>query len=114
MLYTPAHEHFGIVPLEAMARGCPVIAVASGGPLETVVHRQTGFLAEGTPMEYANAVVMLMTQQDAVRAQMCAAARRHVSENFSRKVFGRQWAEIMAGAQAERAARGSGAARKSE
>ena len=31
------NEHFGIVPLESMYVGTPVIAVASGGPLETIV-----------------------------------------------------------------------------
>ncbi|CDO92126.1 unnamed protein product [Kluyveromyces dobzhanskii CBS 2104] len=37
LLYTPSHEHFGIVPLEAMKYGVPVLAVNNGGPLETVV-----------------------------------------------------------------------------
>jgi alpha-1,3/alpha-1,6-mannosyltransferase len=41
VLYTPPAEHFGIVPLEAMAAGRAVLACASGGPLETVVHQQT-------------------------------------------------------------------------
>ena len=42
LLYTPANEHFGIVPLECMQRGTPVIAVNSGGPIETVVRRYVG------------------------------------------------------------------------
>ena len=46
-------EDFGIVPVEAMAAGCPVIALAAGGALETVVsrhlHDSTGvFLSEPT------------------------------------------------------------------
>lgn len=44
IIYTPANEHFGIVPLEAMYMKRPVIAVASGGPLETIVDGETGFL----------------------------------------------------------------------
>ena len=44
LLYTPAGEHFGIVPLEAMYCGTPVLAVDSGGPLETVGHGETGWL----------------------------------------------------------------------
>lgn len=43
MLYTPANEHFGIVPVEAMHLGCIVIACDSGGPLESIENGKTGF-----------------------------------------------------------------------
>ena len=46
LVYTPVKEHFGIVPLEAMAASKPVIAINSGGPKETVEHGITGFLSE--------------------------------------------------------------------
>jgi len=36
-LVFPGNEDFGIVPLEAMASGCPVIAYRAGGALETVI-----------------------------------------------------------------------------
>lgn len=44
VLYTPEDEHFGIVPLEAMAAGKPVLACNSGGPVESIVDGVTGFL----------------------------------------------------------------------
>ena len=44
LLYTPSNEHFGIVPLEAMLAGVPVLAANSGGPLETIVDGETGWL----------------------------------------------------------------------
>ena len=43
-LVFPGKEDFGIVPVEAMASGRPVIACALGGVMETVVHGETGVL----------------------------------------------------------------------
>ncbi len=43
-LIFPGEEDFGIVPVEAMATGKPVIAYAKGGALETVVDGTTGIL----------------------------------------------------------------------
>src|SRR5262249_3175133 len=48
-LIFPGEEDFGIVPVEAMASGCPVIAYARGGALETV-GRGAG-AAELAPLE---------------------------------------------------------------
>lgn len=42
LLYPVEDEDLGMVPLEAMGYGVPVLAHASGGPLETVLDGQTG------------------------------------------------------------------------
>ncbi|MBX7244442.1 MAG: glycosyltransferase [Candidatus Sumerlaeaceae bacterium] len=53
----PADEDFGIVPLEAAASGCPVIAYRHGGALETVIEGKTGiFFDEQTPAALIEAV----------------------------------------------------------
>lgn len=49
VLYTPINEHFGIVPLEAMAAGKPVLACNSGGPVETIIDGTTGFVCSPLP-----------------------------------------------------------------
>ncbi|ELR05773.1 Alpha-1,3-mannosyltransferase-like protein [Pseudogymnoascus destructans] len=51
VVYTPANEHFGIVPLEAMLVGTPVLAANTGGPLETVVDGVTGWLRDPEVVE---------------------------------------------------------------
>ncbi len=58
---TPWYEPFGIVPLEAMACGVPVVASAVGGMRDTIVHDVTGRLVTPRmPRECAEAVSALL------------------------------------------------------
>ena len=56
-LIFPGMEDFGIVPVEAMAAGAPVIAYGKGGALETVIHGKTGILFEQQSVESLIAAV---------------------------------------------------------
>eukprot|EP00903_Cladosiphon_okamuranus_P011026 g10414.t1 len=86
VLYTPSNEHFGIVPVEAMCCGAPVVAVNSGGPLETVVHEGTGFLCSPTPEAFGSAVVRL-ARDPSLGAAMGERGRHRVEEKFSMESF---------------------------
>ncbi|BBZ62063.1 glycosyltransferase [Mycolicibacterium monacense] len=72
---TPWYEPFGIVPLEAMASGVPVVAAAVGAMLDTVVQDVTGRLvAARRPGEVADAINTLL--HDEFLGQSLGAAGR--------------------------------------
>ncbi len=71
VLYTPQHEHFGIVPLEAMASGRPVIACNSGGPTESVLSGVTGFLCGPSPSQFADAMGQLLVSDCLKSYRVC-------------------------------------------
>jgi len=54
------NEHFGMVPLEAMAAQRPVIACASGGPMESILDGVTGYLCSPTPSAFADAAALFL------------------------------------------------------
>ncbi|XP_035549679.1 alpha-1,3/1,6-mannosyltransferase ALG2-like isoform X2 [Juglans regia] len=89
VIYTPKDEHFGIVPLEAMAAHKPVIACNSGGPVETIEDGETGFLCDPTPRQFSLAMAKLM-QDPQMAERMGKEARRHVTDSFSTKMFGQR------------------------
>ncbi|XP_027868674.1 alpha-1,3/1,6-mannosyltransferase ALG2 [Xiphophorus couchianus] len=89
VLYTPSREHFGIVPVEAMYCSCPVIAVNSGGPLESIADEETGFLCEPTAEAFSKAMERLI-RDSRLRRDMGLAGRRRVEERFSLQAFSNQ------------------------
>ncbi len=63
VLYAPYMEPFGLVPLEAMSCGTPVVAVKEGGVRETVVHRKTGLHTERDETLFAEATRELLLKE---------------------------------------------------
>ncbi|ONK10188.1 glycosyltransferase [Streptomyces sp. MP131-18] len=83
------YEPFGIVPLEAMACGVPVVASAVGGQRDTVADPGTGRLVPpGDPVALAEAAGSLLASP-AERAACGAAGRRRVLTRF-------RWAAVAA------------------
>lgn len=59
----PPYEDFGIVPVEAMAAGTPVIAYGKGGVRDTVIHKKTGiFFAHQTVDSLKEAILAFEKQ----------------------------------------------------
>lgn len=86
VLYTPSGEHFGIVPVEAMYMQCPVIAVASGGPLESVEDGETGFLCQPTAESFAEAMQRFVVDPE-LKQRVGKAGRERVLGHFSLQAF---------------------------
>lgn len=79
---TPHLEPAGLVCLESMACGAPVLAVAEGGLRETVVHEKTGFLLPWEPEEFAAALTRLITKPD-LRNEMGQNGVDWVNKHFT-------------------------------
>ena len=102
------YEPFGIINLEAMACGTPVVASAVGGIPEVVVHGETGLLVpveqmNVAPFEPVNAdtfafhlaeAINEFMRDEARRRSMGEKARRRVEENFSWEAIARKTAEL--------------------
>ncbi len=90
----PGEEDFGLVPLEAMACGTPVIAYRSGGALETIVESATGeFFDEPSAASLLDAIERLaLKSYDALLLREHA---RHFSESVFTKKLGSHIAKLM-------------------
>lgn len=88
LVYTPTNEHFGIVPLEGMALGRPVIAHNSGGPMETVIPKVNGFLCNNWE-EFGEAMRELVEHPELVE-KLGKNGKSRVEERFSFATFGDQ------------------------
>jgi glycosyltransferase involved in cell wall biosynthesis/phosphoheptose isomerase len=78
----PWYEPFGIVPLEAMACGIPVIASSVGGQVDTVVDGVTGVhVPPRSPDRLAEALGELLSDPER-RRSLGAAAARHARSRY--------------------------------
>ncbi len=73
------NEGFGIVYLEAMYFGAPVIAAAAKGALDVVTDGETGLLAAFADTVAIAAAIDRLAADPALRARLCAAGRAAVS-----------------------------------
>jgi glycosyltransferase involved in cell wall biosynthesis len=99
---TSGEEPFGLVPLEGMAAGKPVIVTRSGGLIESVVDGVTGFLI---PKEddrmLANRLTTLLKYPD-LAERMGKEGRRHVEDHFSRARMALEVADLYSDALTRR------------
>ncbi len=75
---TSDEEPFGLVPLEAMASGIPVVATRSGGIEETIKSGESGFLIEKSDSEALASASLSVLEDGEVRRRLVAGGRRRV------------------------------------
>jgi len=96
-------EGLGVVLLEAMSYGVPVIASRIGGIPDIVVDGETGLLVPpGDPAALAAALERLAGDA-ALASQLSAAGQRHVRAEFSWERIVDRWLECYAAATGRRA-----------
>ena len=81
-VYAAVREPFGLVPLESMACGTPVVAVGEGGVRESVIHGKTGLLTDRDPGLFAAAVQTLL-ENGTLAEQYGEQARKCVLDKWS-------------------------------
>ena len=97
LLYTPSNEHFGIVPVEAMQHGLPVLASNTGGPLETIVEGKTGWLRDVNKADEWTAVMhrVLHELNAADLDELGQHGKTRVKEHFTRRTMASKFNDEM-------------------
>lgn len=82
-----APEPFGLVIIEAMAMGCPVIAARAGGPMEIVEDGASGLLTSPGDADALAGAMRDLLSDPGRRARIAAAGRARVEAVYSRTAF---------------------------
>jgi glycosyltransferase involved in cell wall biosynthesis len=82
VICVPWYEPFGIVPVEAMACGVPVIACAVGGIVDTVVHERTGLHVPPRRPDLVAAAVSRLRADHALARRLGRAGARRAHQRY--------------------------------
>ncbi len=85
-IFSADQEDFGIIPVESMAYGCPVIAYRSGGVTETVVENKTGVFFNELTSESAAAAIQQFQKLKIKSSDCLSRAAEFSTEKFVQKI----------------------------
>ncbi len=88
------NEPYGLVPLEAMACGLPVIAVKEGGFVDNIESGENGILVNRDPHEMASVLEKVLLDDD-LFGKLTLKGREFVTGNRTMKEAGRRLTEIL-------------------
>lgn len=87
-------EPFGLVIIEAMASGVPVVASSQGGPLEIIEHGKDGFLVDPRDTVRLADQVLALLRDRGLQKRLGLAGREKVVNRFSLEAFARSMERI--------------------
>lgn len=102
-VFPSLYEPFGIVALEAMAAGCPVVTSDAGGLTEVVLNDKTGTTSFANNPESLAWAILHVLRHPKESLEMNFAARKRLKEDFqwnkladqTIEVYDRVWAEFL-------------------
>ncbi len=100
LLYPVEDEDFGMVPVEAMGYGVPVIAHRSGGPLETIIDGETGIFFDELTVEGLNdAIHQFLAQEKSAKTRFDRRQIHRHAQQFGQAAFNKKIKAAVAAAQ---------------
>lgn len=96
-LFASEDEDFGIVPVEAMAQGTPVIAYRSGGVQETVLDGKTGIFFDELTVESLKSAIKKFEKKKFAEKVCQIQAKKFSKETFEKKINALVLREVLHG-----------------
>lgn len=81
------YESFGLIYIEAMSFGKPVIGCSAGGAIEVIKDKEVGYLIEPGSVEELSAAINLLVSNHDLRAKMGEAAKQRVKTLFTADIM---------------------------
>ena len=88
-------ENFGIVLIEAMASGLPIVTTDCVGPKEVVDNEKNGFVIEQNNKQQLREKIIELIGDPDMRAKMGANGRKKAEEVYDVRVLANKWKEAL-------------------
>jgi glycosyltransferase involved in cell wall biosynthesis len=88
------NEPFGLIPLEAMSCGTPVVALDEGGYKETIIHEKVGYLVKRRPEDLYEHLKKLLSNE-ALLQEMSTRAVDHIQKKWQLSVTARKFQQVL-------------------
>lgn len=94
VVHSSLFEPFGMVVVEAMAAGRPVLAVGKGGPAEIIRHGVDGYLYDGSAEELARFMSEVYGDRNLTR-RVGDEAKKTIDSRFTARIMADRFAHVM-------------------